>query len=200
MAEKVQTSRAALNDLFARAQGGDQAAWEELVRHCWPKILRVVRRRLNSPMRTLYDSTDFANAVFGSLVAKSDRFDFPTFEALTAYLAQAAEQKVIDEHRRQHRKIRDIQRNVSLGATTNGSGRRYEPPAHDPTASQLAQAHEAKTRIFEGMPEREKNVLELKEQHYTNEEVSRMTGLDIRTIQRILKRVFDSLRIRGGSE
>jgi RNA polymerase sigma-70 factor (ECF subfamily) len=199
LAEKTQASKAQLNELFARAQAGDQDAWEELVRHCWPKILRVVRRRLNSPMRSLYDSTDFANDVLGSLVAKSDRFDFPTFEALTAYLAQSAEKKVIDEHRRQHRQKRDIRKGVYLGGAVDDAGNQFEPPAHDPTASQVAQADEAKARIFQGMPERERRVLDLKEQHYTNEEVAGITGLDIRTIQRILKRIYDSLRIRGGS-
>jgi hypothetical protein len=54
--------------LFARAQAGDQAAWEELFRHCYPKLVRVVRRKLtSSAMRSLYDSTDFASDVIVSV-------------------------------------------------------------------------------------------------------------------------------------
>src|SRR6266446_8260813 len=33
--------------LFARARAGDQAAWEELFRMCYPKVVRVVRRKLD---------------------------------------------------------------------------------------------------------------------------------------------------------
>ena len=83
-------------------RAGDQAAWEELFYTCYPKVVRVVRRKLNAPMRSLYDSTDFASDVWGSLVAKSDRFDFPNVAALMAFLTKAAEQKVIDEYRRGH--------------------------------------------------------------------------------------------------
>jgi hypothetical protein len=44
----------------------------------YPKVVRVVRRKLNPPMRSLYDSTDFASDVLKSLAAKCDQFDFPS--------------------------------------------------------------------------------------------------------------------------
>ena len=81
------------------AQKGDQSAWETLFKECYPKVRRVVRRRLNRSMRSLYDSTDFASDVMGNLVANLDRLKFPSVDSLLAFLAQVAEQKVIDEHR-----------------------------------------------------------------------------------------------------
>src|SRR3954468_17659368 len=86
------------DELIARARAGDQAAWEELFRACYPKVVRVVRRKLDRPLRPLYDSTDFASDVWKSLAAKCDRFDFPSIDSLMAFLKQAAEQKVIDEY------------------------------------------------------------------------------------------------------
>ena len=35
------------------AQKGDQSAWEALFKECYPKVRRVVRRRLNRSMRSL---------------------------------------------------------------------------------------------------------------------------------------------------
>ena len=37
------------------AQKGDQSAWEALFKECYPKVRRVVRRKLNRSMRSLYD-------------------------------------------------------------------------------------------------------------------------------------------------
>src|SRR4051812_15747384 len=84
-------------DLLDRARAGDQAAWDELFKTCYPKVIRVVRRKLNRPLRALYDSTDFASDVMKSLVGNLDRLDFPSIHSLMAFLTQAAEQKVIDE-------------------------------------------------------------------------------------------------------
>src|SRR3954465_13429199 len=102
MDQSAQSSGPNDEGLFARARAGDQAAWEELFRTCYPKVIRVVRRKLDRPMRSLYDSTDFVSDVMKSLAANLDRLDFPSLGSLIAFLAQAAEQKVIDEYRRRH--------------------------------------------------------------------------------------------------
>src|ERR1700674_2464513 len=130
------------DELIARARAGDQAAWEELFHTCYPKVIRVVRRKLDRPMRSLYDSTDFVSDVMKSLAANLDRLDFPSLSSLIAFLAQAAEQKVIDEYRRRHTLKRDITRERAL-VTANGTD--FMPmslASADPTASQGAQASE----------------------------------------------------------
>src|SRR3954470_2911855 len=100
--------------LFSRARAGDQAAWEELFHTCYPKVVRVVRRKLDRPMRSLFDSTDFASDVMKSLAANAGRLDFPSFESLMAFLVQVAEQKVIDEYRKAHTRKRNIDIKTSL--------------------------------------------------------------------------------------
>src|SRR3954453_606312 len=150
------------DELIARARAGDQAAWEELFRTCYPKVIRVVRRKLDRPMRSLYDSSDFVSDVMKSLAANLDRLDFPSIRSLIAFLAQAAEQKVIDEYRRRHTLKRDITRERAM---VTADGIDLKPTAlasHDPTASQVAQASEARDRLFAGQDEFERRVIELK--------------------------------------
>ena len=84
------------------AQQGNQVAWEALFKECYPKVRRVVRRRLDRSMRSLYDSTDFANDAMENLAANLNQLDFPSVHSLIAFLAQVAEHRVIDEYRRQH--------------------------------------------------------------------------------------------------
>ncbi len=136
-------------NLFARACRGDQDAWEELIAACYSKVRRVVSRKLDRRMRCLFDSDDFANDVFKSLVAKSDRFDFPTLEALKAFLVQAAEQKVIDAYRHQHRRKRDLSQQERL-SDLEGEGHPLEVPGHDPTPSQLRRRRRRAHRFSPG--------------------------------------------------
>lgn len=178
--------------LFARARTGDQAAWRELFDACYPKVLRVVRRKLTSPsMRSLYDSSDFVGDVWKSLAEKPDQFDFPTLGALLAFLTRAAERKVIDGYRRHHALKNDQGRERPLGAWSRLGG---EPDliSDDPTASQQAQAVEAREQIFSGQPDRERKVLELKGLGYSNDEIAQHVGWHIRQVQRFLKDLGDS--------
>jgi RNA polymerase sigma factor (sigma-70 family) len=190
---------AVADDLFARARMGDEDAWAELVAQCYDKVRRVVARKLDRRMRVLYESTDFANDVFKSLVAKSDRFDFASIGALRAYLTQAAEQKVIDEYRRQNRQKRCIVLNEHLGGMSGPDGAAFELEGRDPTPSQFAQAEETREQIFAGQTGPEREVMELKALSYTNEEAAERTGLHLRKVQRLVKKASDSLRtVLGG--
>lgn len=185
------------DELFQRARAGDQEAWSQLVNHCYDKVRRVVRRKLNPPMRSLFDSTDFTNDVFTSLVAKSDRFDFPNMAALKAYLEQAAEKKLIDEYRRQNRQKRDLKRRQQMPVDDDGAT--IEPASSEPTASQYAVGRETEAAILNQRNEGVRKVLVLKGEGHTTQDISVETGYDVRKIQRLIKKVSDSWFLRGGS-
>jgi RNA polymerase sigma factor (sigma-70 family) len=198
MIESSESAGRGPDSLFARARAGDQDAWEELFRTCYPKVIRVVRRKLNPPMRSLYDSADFASDVWKSLAAKFDRFDFPTIDSLMAFLKQAAEQKVIDEYRRRHTQKRDIGLERPIEATTSQG---LEPTAlrsAEPTPSQVAQASEGLELILEGLTEDQRRVVHLKRHGYTNEEIAERTGWHVRKVQRFIKDLQDSWLASGG--
>ena len=184
-------------DLLDRARAGDQAAWEELFHTCYPKVIRVVRRKLNRPLRALYDSTDFASDVMKSLVDNLDRLDFPSIHSLMAFLAQAAEKKVIDEYRRRHTQKRDIKRERALASGDESEVPSLALVSGEPTASQVAQAREVRDRLLAGQDEDERRIIELKQLGYSNAEIAEETGWNIRKVQRFFKNLHDTL---GGPE
>ena len=192
MSRPPDSSHTDADELFARARSGDPDAWDELFRTCHPKLVRAVRRRLSSPMRSLYDSTDFAGDVWKSLVAKADRFDFPTLDHLLRFLAKAAEQKIIDEHRRLHAQKNDVGRERPLeAATAEGSlGRALASP--DPTPSKVAVAGEVLERLRDGCSDVEREVIDLRLRNYPNAEIAPRVGWDLRKVQRFLKDLSDS--------
>jgi RNA polymerase sigma factor (sigma-70 family) len=178
--------------ILKRANAGDPAAWEVLFRECYPKVRRVVRRKLNRSMRSLYDSTDFAADVMKSLAANIGQIEFPSIESLLAYLAQVAEQKVIDEYRRRHTQKRDVAREqrVLMGKKDNDS---KQVSSSDPSASQLAEAKEIQERLLANVDETEKTIIQLKQQDYSNAEIAERTGWNIRRVQRFFKDLKDKL-------
>ena len=183
----------AIDGLFARAQGGDQDAWEELFRRCYPKVIRVIRRRLNQPMRSLYDSADIASDVWRSLLAKSDRFDFPNAAALRKFLEQAATQKVIDEHRRLTSLKRDRRRETSLDADRDDRrGPGLAVASTDPTPSQVAVANEGLQRVSDRLDGPERRALEMARDGYTTREIADELGWHVRKVQRLLKQLGDA--------
>jgi RNA polymerase sigma factor (sigma-70 family) len=183
-----------LDSLFDRARTGDDDAWGELFRQCYPKVVRVVRRKLDRPMRSLYDSTDFASDVMKSLAANAGRLDFRSFDSLIAFLVQVAEQKVIDEYRKVHTLKRDINRECRLSPDDGDGPRPLGLASGDPTASQVAQASEANELILAGQSESERQVIELKKQGYTNSEIALKTGWHHRKVQRFFQDLWDSWR------
>ena len=178
--------------LLDRARQGDQAAWRILFEECYPKIQRVVRKRLSRPMRKMYDSTDIANEVMKSLAAKFDRFDFSSIDGLSAFLIRAAEQKVVDGHRRGHAQKRDVARDRALNADGSLG---FEPADSSPTPSQVAVAIEEEEILLGGRSGVDRTVLELKLQGHSNREVAEATGWHLRKVERFLEKLRATCRL-----
>jgi RNA polymerase sigma factor (sigma-70 family) len=185
-----------LAPILQAAHRGDQLAWEALFRECYPKVRRVVRRKLNRSMRSLYDSTDFASDVMKSLAANFNQLQFPSIDSLLAFLAQVAEQKVIDEYRRRHTLKRDMTRERPILAGGEDAAP-VQLPSDDPTASQLAQANEVQELLLSRADDTERVVIELRRQGYSNADIAERTGWNVRRVQRFLKDLLDSMDDTG---
>jgi RNA polymerase sigma factor (sigma-70 family) len=179
-------------NLLERARNGDQEAWQVLFDDCYPKILRVIRRRLSRPMRKIYDSTDIANEVMKSLAANFNHINFSSIGGLRAFLIKAAEQKVVDGYRKGYAQKRDLARDRALGS---GGEADIDLADSSPTASQLAVASEEEEILLEGQSGPRRTVLELKLQGYSNPEVARATGWNLRKIERFLEKLRGTCRL-----
>jgi RNA polymerase sigma factor (sigma-70 family) len=192
MSATQEPSQSDLDVLFARARSGDEAAWRELFEACYPKVIRVVRRKLGRPMRSLYDSTDFASDVMTSLAANAKELDFDSFSSLIAFLVRVAEQKVIDGHRRVHTQKRNVDLERPIDATDGAGDGPMPLESPEPTASQFAQASEANERLLAGRSGPERAAIELKKEGYSPSEIAKQIGWHIRTVQRFFKDLRES--------
>lgn len=190
-----------MEDLFSRARAGDEVAWKHLFEKCYPKVRRVVRRKMDRSMGSLYDSTDFASDVWSSLIAKFDRFQFDSIASFEAFLAKAAEEKVIDVHRKLHTLKRDKKRETRLDAqTADGTTLGAIVASSDPTPSQFAVAKDTLERVRSKLDNSAKEVLDMAVEGYSSDEIAKKTGWHVRTVQRCRKEVNDSWQYPGELE
>lgn len=164
-------------DLIERARAGDQEAWTELFDRAYPKIRRSIRRKMDGRMRRRCDSVDIANSVMKDFCVKFGELDFPTEGAVHAFLLRAAEQKLIDEHRKQHGLKRDIRlerpADGALGVASRG-----------PTPSHIVEAKEDYQLFLEALSPEERRIALMKAEGRSTEEIADETGRHPRSLQR----------------
>lgn len=178
-------------DDFGRLVGewraGSPAALAELFARYSPHIRAAVRRRLDDRLRTQYDSLDFVQDVWASVVAlPADRCLFTSPDALAGFLARVAANKVVDATRAQlGTQRRDASRAVALAAA-DAAG-----PDRGPSPSQWAAGNEGWERLAARLPAGHRAVLDRLRDGYTQAEIAGLTGLGVRTVERIVRRIKD---------
>jgi RNA polymerase sigma-70 factor (ECF subfamily) len=180
--------------LLSRIQKGDEEAARELLTRYESKVRLVVRRQLPRLLRSRFDSLDFLQSVWGSffLRIRTGPHDLEGEENLIAFLAWAARNKVIDEYRRASSQKQDVNRETPL--RPDGAGH-DESVATSDTPSQLVQARELYDRLHEMLPDDRRAILELKSEGYSSKEIADRLGVSERTVQRVLKELWNRARL-----
>src|SRR5689334_8309324 len=94
-----------LAGLVERVKIGDEAAIRDLIRRFEKDVRTIVRVRLPQSLRSQFDSMDFVQAVWQSVLTREgqDLGRFTTAQHLRGFLEGVARNKVYEEHRRRTR-------------------------------------------------------------------------------------------------
>ncbi len=190
---------AAFVELIARARGGDAAAVAALLRSFEGEVRMMVRVRLPRALRTQFDSMDFVQAVWQSVFASPDRpaLDFETAGHFRGFLAGVAQNKVFEEHRRRTRTQKyDLRREERLYVRKGDGETPLAVAAADPTPSQEVQADDCMEQLAAGRSPVEIEILRLRRQGLTFEEVAAETGLHERTVRRVIATIRARMEAR----
>lgn len=173
------------DDLLRRVRDGSDQAMRELVENYGPHLMYAIRRKLNPRLRSLFDSTDFAQSVWASFYAgrKNWKFDHP--DALVALLHRLARGKLTDAVR-QHLlgKHHNLNAERSLDGSALPAGEQLRASAL--TASQVAIAKEEWQRLVDDVQGTEQRVLDLSMAGRSAEEIATELGLTYRHVNRVL--------------
>lgn len=178
-----------------RARAGDSASVGILLSHYEREIRLVVRHKLPRRLRGRYDSMDFVQSVYQSIMTDWIDSTFAGFETpaqVSAYLRNTAANKVLEIYRRETRTQKyDIGREVSISSLEQGSPDSQvaflEPVSPDPSPSQQAMAGDLKEKLVRGRPAVVGQILDLREEGLTFQEIADRVGLSERSVRRTLE-------------
>jgi RNA polymerase sigma factor (sigma-70 family) len=180
--------------LMERVRAGSQEAARELYDRYSDAVRRVVRLRLEERLRRQYDSADFVQSVWFSFFrTPAQDYTFPTPEALVAFLAQMASNKVSDTRRKSlGTQRRGDGREESLDATPAPGqdqvlGETLAAPTHTP--SQYIMANERWQHLVDGLPPGHRRILEMLREGHSYAEIADLLGMDRKIIQRLINRL-----------
>ncbi len=142
---------------------------------------------------------DFVQAVWQSVFTGSDRdlHRFENVQHLRGFLAGVAQNKVFEEYRRRTRTQKyDIGREEPLFVRRGNREVPREVAAHDPSPSQDAQAADRLAQMIAGRSPQEAEVIQLRCQGLTFEEIAAQTGLHERSVRRVIEEIRRRMEAR----
>lgn len=182
-------------ELIARVKEGDEGAIGRLVERFGPEVRTMVRRRLPARLRTQFDTVDFTQVVWQSVLAdcRERPEPFEDQRRLLAFLAGVVHNKVAQEYRRRTRTRKyDIGREERLYVRRGDRDVPRDLPADDPTPSEAVQAADRLDQLVAGRSPTEVRIVELRREGLTIDEVA--AQLDMH--EKAVRRVIASLRSR----
>ncbi len=150
----------------------------------------MVRSRLPRKLRAQFDSTDFVQAVWQSFFVDSDSRDFDNVEHLRGFLFGMVRNKVHEQHRRLTKTEKyDLAREERLYVRRGDREVPREVVSPEPSPSQAVQAIDRMEQLTAGRSPLEIEVLILRRQGLTFVEIAARTGINERTVRRVIETV-----------
>ena len=184
----------AFDELIRQVGSGDEQAAARLVRDFEPVVRRVVRARLRGSARQEFDSMDICQSVLAAFFvrAAAGQYDLKEPDDLIKLLLTMTRNKVAEKIRHQHRQRRDSRRTVGGVEELALAGR-------DPTPSSVVAGKELLEQARLRLCEEERQLVELRGQGLSWEEVAASlggtAGARRNQLARALDRVVVELRI-----
>jgi RNA polymerase sigma-70 factor (ECF subfamily) len=183
------------DELIRRVGSGDEEAAARLLRDFEPVVRRVVRARLRSARtRSELDSMDICQSVLAIFFVRvaSGEYDLKGPDDLIKLLLTMARNKLAEKMRRQHRQRRDSRRTV-------GRVEELALASQEPTPSSVVAGKELLEQAQKRLSEEERQLVELRGQGLSWEEVAASlggtAGARRNQLARALDRVAQELRI-----
>jgi RNA polymerase sigma-70 factor (ECF subfamily) len=170
-------------ELVNRAQGGDEAALNQLFDRYYERVRRIVRLRLGRKLRSALESGDILQETFAQAVQAFDGFEMRDEASLINWLSKLAERQIIAAADYHGAKKRDRAREVrprSSSGDSPGSGMSFAF-AGDATAPIDRLSEDEQVEIVEGcireLPEEYRELIILRDYAGASwESVAEQTG------------------------
>ena len=168
-----------LDSLLEQLCSGDSDAAERVFLAYEPYLRMVVRRMLPAKLRPKFDSVDVVQSIWADVLVgfREAGWRFSNSGHLKAFLVKATRNRFLDRFRQQR---------TALAREQSIDGSELAHPSDQPEPIASAQAEELWKLMQSMCPPQHQQLLELKRQGHSLEEISAATGLHPSSIRRIL--------------
>ena len=174
----------ATDRLLEKLNEGDAAAAGEMFQTFEPYLRMVIRRQISAKLRPKFDSTDIVQSVWADVVEglRQSRWTFENMNQLRAFLVKMTRNRFVDRLR-QHRRALEHEwamapNDVAMLAATGS-----------PRVSENFYADELWHQMLDVCPPAHYQVLYLKRQGASLDEIASQTGLHKGSVRRILYQI-----------
>ena len=165
---------------------GDTQAAARVYHRYVDRLLRLARARMSKQFNSKFDPDDIVQSAFRSFFRRhaDGHFEIDGWNNLWSLLATITVRKCLAQTDKLTAQKRDIKREYRAGSDELAAHR--EILTREPTPAQLAILEETLHGLTASLTDRQRQVVFLKLERYSNEEISEMIGRTERTVGRIL--------------
>ena len=179
------------NELLRRAKAGDDGAIRDFLSRFEQEVQTMVRSRLPKKLRTQFDSTDFVQSVWQSFFVDSTILAILTMSSICGdFCLGWCGTRCSEQHRRLTKTEKyDLAREERLYVRRGDREVPREVVSPEPSPSQAVQAADRMAQLTAGRSPLEIEVLTLRRQGLTFVEIADRTGINERTVRRVIETV-----------
>jgi RNA polymerase sigma factor (sigma-70 family) len=177
--------------MIAGLRAGDSLVLGEFCRHYGELLHGLAERHLPKALQRRVGPEDVVQSVCRTFLMRAQRGEFQLADSdgLWGLLCAITLTKVREQTRFHLRQRRGLDREQPLTTGESASDAGPQPVARDTSPSSAAEFADQFQQLIAGLDEEERQVVDLKLQECTNDEIAARLGCSERTVRRLVKRV-----------
>jgi RNA polymerase sigma factor (sigma-70 family) len=174
-----------------RVCAGDQAACQDFWQQYGPLIEGVAQQHVSSKLRRRVGPESIVLSVCRTFFRRAQHgdFQFADEEAAWRLLCVITVTKIREKARYHARKKRGLEREVSLAGEGDEAQQPFKLASNEPPPDVIAEFNDQLAYLLQTLPEEEQQVLELRLQQCTQDEIAQRLQCSERTVRRMIKRI-----------
>jgi len=184
------------DDVIGQVRDGDEDAAAEVFNRFADRLIFLARIRLDKRLRRKVDPEDVMQSVFRTFFVRQRKgqFKLDDWDSLWSLLVRITVRKCGRRVAAFHADCRDVNREASSMFADQESRRQWEAMAREPTPQEAASLTETLEHPLQDLDQRRQQMLVLRLQGYTVQEISEKVGCTQRTVHRLLEKARKSLQ------
>jgi RNA polymerase sigma-70 factor (ECF subfamily) len=182
--------------LIAGLRTGDGRVLQEFWDQYGPQLQRLAERNLADAVRRRVGPEDVVQSVCRTFLrrARDGQYQVADSEQLWSLLCAITLTKIRQQVRFHMRKKRGLDVEARMPSRPDDSTAGFDPAAAGPTPAEAAEFADQLQQLLASFDEEERQIIDLKLQDHTYDEIAQRLGSSERTVRRIMKRVQSRLK------